>query len=158
MADGVDPEPESDSIAAEARSASPLEATRGGVENTLRDAMHAVVGAGILSFQRVQVARRRCERARGLDQRAAQPTEAAAAGSAQAAAGGGSPYLRLAERMAASVDRTVDALLDVVEEHLPDAPRSALAGSRAATREVRRQTAVLLGFGRGSEDSTRTEA
>ena len=130
------------------------EATRGGVEATLRDVVYTAVGAGIMSFQRAQVFRRRIEGVLGLDQRTAQPDETMTATAVRAASGDGWAYLRLAEQMAATVDRTVDAVLDVVQERLPDAPSAALARSRDATKEVRRQTAALLGCGGGRGDDS----
>jgi hypothetical protein len=116
--------------------------------HTARQALYTAVGAGVLTFQRAQVVRRRLERAAESDGAGSAPVALLAGVAAQfrSMAVDAAVYLRLAEQAADGVDRAVDAMLDRVEERLPDVPRAALARSRANTRELRRLGATLLGL------------
>jgi hypothetical protein len=97
--------------------ASSRNGTAGSEGTAGRDALYASVGAGLLAFQRLQVARRELERSMN---------------------GAGGPCMQLR--------RGVDGVLDAVEDRLPPPVAEALHRSRDAVDNFTRTLSTVLGL------------
>ena len=94
----------------------PASATPGRNTSAVRDSLYASVGAGLLAFQRLQVARRDLERVFG----------------------GGAPCAQLRQG--------VDSVLDEIEDRLPQPVAEALHRSRDAVDTFTRTLSTVLGL------------